>query len=106
MPLAVLLAQQTTQPEPTNPASSLFLFVPLILVFYLFVLRPQRRRMQQHHALVASIEPGDEVETVGGMFGTVGRIEDDVMWVEVSAGTTVKVSRAAVRRKVVPPDAE
>ena len=80
--------------------TSLLIFVPLILVFYFFMIRPQRQRMRQHTDLISSLEIGDEVETIGGIFGVIREVHDDNFSVEISPGTTVRVSRGAVRRKV------
>lgn len=84
-----------------NPAGSLLLFVPLILLFYFVLIRPQRRRMQQHAQLIRTVGLGDEVETIGGMFGIIRRLDDEHVWLEVTPGTTIRFTRGAIRRKVV-----
>lgn len=98
MVIASVLAQNGNQ---GGGAGSLLIFLPLILVFYFFMIRPQRNRMRQHAALIRSLEIGDEVETTGGIFGTIRRLDEDSLWLEIAAGTTVRISRGAVRRKVV-----
>jgi preprotein translocase subunit YajC len=80
--------------------ATLVFFVPLILVFYFLMIRPQRNRMRQHQELMRALEVGDEVETIGGIFGTIRSVADDEFMLEVSPGTTVRISRGAVRRKV------
>ena len=95
--IAVLLAADKTS---GGGAASLLIFIPLILVFYFFMIRPQRNRMRQHQQLMGALEIGDEVETVGGIYGTIRGISDDEFQLEVSPGTTVRLSRGAVRRKV------
>lgn len=101
--LALLLAQDSSR---GNPAASLLLFAPLILLFYFMLIRPQRNRARHQASLLQALQIGDEVETIGGIFGTIRRMQEDVLWLEISAGTTVKISRGAVRRKIVEePDA-
>jgi preprotein translocase subunit YajC len=56
--------------------------------------------MRQHQELMRALEPGDEVETIGGIFGTIRSAADDEFLLEISPGTTVRISRGAVRRKV------
>lgn len=97
--LALILAQDSTQ--KVNPAASLVPLIALVAIFYFLMIRPQRRRMQQHQALLRQIELGDEVETIGGVFGTVRRLDEDLAWIEISPGTTIKVSRSAIRRKII-----
>jgi preprotein translocase subunit YajC len=79
---------------------TLIFFIPLILVFYFLMIRPQRARMRQHQELLGTLEVGDEVETIGGIFGTIRTKSDDEFQLEVSPGTTLRISRGAVRRKV------
>lgn len=94
--------QATSSTEPQSGAGSLLVFLPLIAVFYFFMLRPRQRQMRAHAELMRSIEVGDEIETAAGLFGRITRTADDVVWVELAPGTTVKMTRAAVRRKVLP----
>jgi preprotein translocase subunit YajC len=72
----------------------------LILIFYFMLIRPQKRRVDEHRKLLASINDGDEVVTIGGMFGTVRRIGDDEIELEISPGTTVRVVKSAIARRV------
>lgn len=100
MIMAVLFAQTTTE-KTANPIVSL---LPIILIFaamYFLMIRPQRNRQRQYMDLLRSLEVGDEVETVGGIFGTIRRLDDDNAWVEIAPGTTVRMTRAGIRRKII-----
>lgn len=83
--------------------SSLLLLGLMIVIFYFLLIRPQQKRLKQHQELIRSLQPGDEVVTVGGIFGTVERLGDDNIWIEVAAGTVLRLSRQAVSRKVTEP---
>lgn len=72
----------------------------LILIFYFMLIRPQKRRVDQHRRLLASINDGDEIVTIGGMFGTVRRMAEDEIELEISPGTTVRVVKSAIARRV------
>ena len=95
--IATLLAQGNNS---GGGASGLLIFLPLILVFYFFMIRPQRTRMRQHTELIRNLQIGDEIETIGGILGTIRAMSDEEFQLEVSPGTTVRVTRGAVRRKV------
>ena len=85
----------------TNSIASLVF--PMILIgglFYLLLIRPQRTRMRQMEDLRQSIDIGDEVRTVGGIYGTVTGIDDDVMILDVGGGTSLRVARRAVADKL------
>lgn len=78
------------------------IFIALLFgAMYFLMIRPQQKRRKEFMSLLASLEVGDEVETIAGIFGTIRRLTDDQAWVEVAVGTTLKMSRASIRRKVV-----
>ena len=96
--LAGLLAAETK--NTGGGLATLVFFVPLILVFYFLMIRPQRARMRQQQELMRALEVGDEIETIAGIFGTIRGVTDDEFLVEVAPGTTLRMSRGAVRRKI------
>ena len=72
-------------------------FVVLIVVFYFFLIRPQRKRDKQERDMRNSIEIGDEISTIGGF------IKDDVLVIESSSDRTkLKIYRWAIRGKEAP----
>ena len=78
-------------------------FVVLIVVFYFFLIRPQRKRDKQERDMRNSIEIGDEISTIGGFIGRVVSIKDDVLVIESSSDRTkLKISRWAIRGKEAP----
>jgi preprotein translocase subunit YajC len=74
--------------------------LPLVLifgVFYLFIYRPQKKREQEHEEMVANLEKGDKVVTIGGIHGTVQRIDDDSILAQVdSSGTKLRFDKQAI----------
>ena len=78
-------------------------FVVLIVVFYFFLIRPQRKRDKQERDMRNSIEIGDEISTIGGFIGRVVSIKDDVLVIESSNDRTkLKIYRWAIRGKEAP----
>lgn len=101
-----ILAQSASPSASASPSGSsgttgLLFLLPLLLIFYFLLIRPQSKARKQQMQLISSVEVGDEIETAGGLYGTVRRMDETTMWIEFSPGNTVKVARAAVRRKVV-----
>jgi preprotein translocase subunit YajC len=74
----------------------------MVAVFYFLLIRPQQRRVRQQRELVNSLGVGDEVITIGGMFGTIKRMNDEEVTLEVSPGTEIRLVKSAVARKFVP----
>ena len=61
-------------------------FVPLILIFVIFyfmLIRPQRKKDKEAKKMLESLKVGDRICTIGGIYGTIVRIKDDVLTVEV-----------------------
>jgi preprotein translocase subunit YajC len=78
----------------------LLVLILLFVVMYAAMIRPQQKRARQHQALIAAVQVGDEVMTTAGIFGTVTAVEDDVISVEISPGTVMRVARAAIGRRM------
>jgi preprotein translocase subunit YajC len=83
-------------------------FAVIALAFFLLIVRPQRRRMSAHRALVEALTVGDEVVTTGGIFGTIRAVDDDKIELEVAPGVAITVARAAIAQSVnpVPPSTD
>lgn len=81
-------------------ALSLLWMLAMLGAFYLLLVRPQRQRMTAHRELMSQLGVGDEVMTMGGLFGRIERLEDEVVALEISPGTSVRVARTAISRKV------
>jgi preprotein translocase subunit YajC len=81
-------------------ASSLIFLVVMVAIFYFMLIRPQKKRVEQHRQLVEAISMGDEVVTIGGVFGVVTDEDDETFELEVALGTRIRVLKSAVARKV------
>ena len=86
--------------------TTLVLFALMGGFFYLFLIRPQRQRGRAQRQLLESVEVGDEVMTVGGMFGTVRAVEDDRVTLEVAPNVEITFAKSAIGRKLVFDDEE
>ena len=74
-------------------------FVPLILIFllmYMFLIRPQQKRVKAQQQLVQSVQSGDEVRLSSGIHGVVNEVEGDIVWLEVAKDLELKVLRTAI----------
>lgn len=75
--------------------------VPMILifvVFYFVLIRPQRKKDKEAKAMLDNLKVGDRICTIGGIYGTIAKIKDDVLTVEVGEQKTQLVfARWAIR---------
>lgn len=87
-----------------NPLATFLPLILLVVVFYFLLIRPQRKRQQEMLQMQNSLTPGVRVMTTTGLFGTVARIEDDDVILEVAPGVETRWLKAAIGRVVPPGD--
>ena len=79
-----------------GPFGTLIFFVPVIILFYFMLIRPQQKQMKAHQALVAGLKRGDTVVLSNGMIGKVTRVENDQAMVEIAQGVNVAVVKQMI----------
>jgi preprotein translocase subunit YajC len=73
------------------------ILLPLFfLVFYFLLIRPQQKRMREHAELVNAVEPGDDILTNGGLYGTIVAIDGQIAELEIADGVVVRIQRSSV----------
>ena len=73
-------AAGAANPEVSPVAALLSTFVPMVLivvVFWLFLIRPQRKKDKKIKEMLAALKVGDRVCTIGGIYGTITNIRDE-----------------------------
>ena len=70
--------------------------IGLVIILYFFMIRPQVKRQKEHKTLVESLKKGDEVQTMGGMMGTITDLGDNFCKVEIAEGVQVKIRRSSI----------
>ncbi len=77
----------------------LFPLAIFVLIFYFFIIRPQRKRDKQQKTMIDSITRGDQIITIGGMYGTVRDVRDNEFIIEISEGVRVTYLKSAIQGK-------
>ena len=73
-----------------------FLFGSIILIMYLFMIRPQHKKQKETKKFIEEIKKGDDVVTIGGIHGKVYSVEGDTVLLELDKGLKVKVEKSAI----------
>ena len=81
--------------------SILFIGAMLVLMWVLLI-QPQRRRQQKQARLLTELAAGDEVVTVGGLYGRVKSLDEDAVMLEIAPQTNVRVAKSAVAARIAP----
>jgi preprotein translocase subunit YajC len=82
---------------------SLLTFLPLIAIvvlMYFLLIRPQNKRRREAQEMQSHLNHGDQVQTVGGLFGTVTAVDDDAVTIEAAPGVELRYARGAIARVV------
>ena len=85
--------------SPNQAVSPLVQFIPFVLVlaiFYFVILLPMKKRQKKVEAFLSGLKVGDKVVTTGGLYGSVTRLDDQSVQLQVAQNVRVEVSRAAV----------
>ena len=99
------LAQDAAASPSGGIIGQLIFFIPLILIFYFLLIRPQNQRQKRHREMIEAVKKGDTVVTAGGLIGKVPKVAETEITVELADGVrvrTVKAMLADVRDKDAP----
>lgn len=84
------------QPTWFEQYGMIIFLVVIFALFYFVMIRPQRKRQKEQQQMMANLQKGDRVMTIGGIFGTIENINEDSVIIKVEGGTTLRVARNAV----------
>jgi preprotein translocase subunit YajC len=75
-----------------------FVFLGLmIVVFWLFFIRPQAKKAKQQKGFIENLQKGDKIVTIAGIHGTVNKVnEDGTLSLEINPGSYVKIEKSAI----------
>ena len=83
---------------PAGGGSFQFIFLGLmILVFWLFFIRPQAKKAKQQKTFIENMQKGDKIVTIAGIHGNINRVnEDGTISLEINPGSYIKIERSAI----------
>jgi len=78
--------------------NSVFLFLPLIAIFYFMIFRPQQKQRKDMQQMLANLKKGDSIVTRGGIEAIIDKVEEKRLRIEVSTGLKMWMNREYVDR--------
>lgn len=84
---------------PKEGESPMISFLPLlliVLVFYLFMIRPQMKKQKDLRKFRETIKNGDKVVTSGGIYGKIVEVKEQAVILEVENKMKLKIDKSAV----------
>ena len=96
--LILLQAAEQVAENPTfmQKYGSLFFIVLLIVVFWLFFIRPQSKKAKEEQKYRDSLQKGDKVVTIGGLHGKVVEVKETTVIISLSPNNEVEVEKSAL----------
>ena len=84
--------------DPKNGGTvQLLMMGAIILVFWLFMIRPQAKKAKMQKQFVTDMKKGDRIVTLAGIHGTINKMNDDAtIQLEVSPGSYIKIEKSAI----------
>ena len=85
------------QAAPGAGSMQLLLIGGMILVFWLFMIRPQQKKAKQAKSFQQNMQKGDKIVTIAGIHGAINKVnEDGTLSLEVSPGSYLKIEKSTV----------
>lgn len=78
--------------------------VVLVAIFYFLIIRPQQKRQKQQQQTINSLQPRVKVTTYGGILGTVVKVKDDTIIMQVAENVKIEVLKSAIAYTNKPED--
>ena len=80
-------------------AATLANFMPIIimlLIFYFLLYRPQKKAQKERETMLSSLKVGSRVITIGGIYGTIVSLTDDIVRLKIADNVEIEIARGSV----------
>ena len=96
----IILAQASSPQGSGNLFASLLPLLLIVVVMYFLLIRPQTKRQREQRRMLASLKPGDEIVTTGGLHGSIAGIREKqhTLLVRIADNVKVEIDLAGVAR--------
>jgi len=91
-----LVAMGTPAPGGPSPLVQLLPFALVLGIFYFVILLPMKRKQQKVQAFLGALKVGDSVVTSGGIYGTITRLNESSVQLQIAERVRVELSRNAI----------
>lgn len=75
-------------------------YLGLFGIFYLLLIRPQMKRNKVTRNMQEELKKGDQIVTTGGIYGTIYKMKEDVIVLEISEGVRIKIQKSSIGNRV------
>ncbi len=86
--------------EKLAPDSGIIWMIVIFAIFYFILIRPQQQQQKRRREMLASLKKGDRVLTIGGIYGVIKEINDDVLTLRIADNVNIKFARGGIERVI------
>lgn len=90
------ISLQTAATPQGGGFSGIFMILALLVIFWLFMIRPQQKRQKEIRKFRESLEKGSKVVTAGGIYGLVVEVKEKYFVIEITKGVNISVDKGSV----------
>ena len=91
-----VVAMGTPAQSGANPLVQFIPFALVLAIFYFVILLPMKRKQQKVQEFLAALKENDRVVTSGGIYGTITRLKEDSVQIQIAEKVRIEVSRNAI----------
>ena len=109
MTMDLLLLAQGAPPAGGQSGSIMQLLVPMALMMviaYVILIRPQRRKQREHEDRVKRVKAGDRIITNGGIHGTIAAVKDGTFMMKIADNVKLEIEKSNIMRILSPDEVE
>lgn len=92
----LIVALAASPGQQVSPLIQLIPFALVLAIFYFVILLPMKKRQKKVQDFLAALKVGDKVVTSGGLFGSIAKIGEDAVQLQIAPNVRVDISRAAI----------
>jgi preprotein translocase subunit YajC len=74
-------------------------FLFLIAIMYFIIIRPQQNESKKKKEMLEALKKGDKIITIGGVYATIYKVEEDGFLININDKTTVKITKESIFKK-------
>lgn len=85
--------------EGSEGGGFLSLLPPMIMmfaIFYFILIRPQQKKQKEAIKMLDSLKEGDTVVTLSGIHGTIKKLKDDTVMLQIAENVRIKINRSSI----------